>query len=271
MAGPRRDGRGLGRCRDRPRAGSRARTRPGGAATHRAARRGRRSGRHGTTAVQEGRSPGGNSGRPPEAPARPAAAPRTSLARSAGPLRPGRRVAGQVRADAQWEGPARRDGPPSDRLLRPGGGRRRRADDERLRHPGVGTPPAHHRVPWRSWKADPGSGAALIVLHGWWSIERDPRGELILWAEDSEAPPQPPVRRGRRPARQTHPFAVSAQALAAATAAEGTPSTAVLALPNQGRGPSASAEVRRTRAESQTSESPAVGQWEVPTLVGMTS
>ena len=45
----------------------------------------------------------------------------------------------------------------------------------------------------------------------------------------------------------------------------------MLALPNEGRGPSASAEVRRTRAESQTSQSPAgqspaVGQWEVPTL-----
>ncbi len=42
--------------------------------------------------------------------------------------------------------------------------------------------------------------------------------------------------------------------------------TAVLALPNQGRGPSASAEVRRTRAESPTSESPTAGQWEVATL-----
>lgn len=106
----------------------------------------------------------------------------------------------------------------------------------------------------------------MIVLHGWWSIERDPRGELIVWAEDSEAPTQPPVRRGRRPARQTHPFAVSAQVLASITGREGTPGTAVLALPNQGRGPSASAEVRRTRAESQTPDSAAVGQWEVPTL-----
>lgn len=76
----------------------------------------------------------------------------------------------------------------------------------------------------------------MIVLHAWWSIQRDPRGELILWAEDSEAPAQPPVRRGRRPAKQTHPFAVSAQALAATTAHEGTPGTAVLALPTQGRG-----------------------------------
>ncbi|HYN30777.1 MAG TPA: SNF2 helicase-associated domain-containing protein, partial [Dermatophilaceae bacterium] len=106
----------------------------------------------------------------------------------------------------------------------------------------------------------------MIVLHGWWSIERDPRGELVVWAEDSEAPTQPPVRRGRRPAKQTHPFAVSAQVLATTTAREGTPGTAVLALPNQDRGPSASAEVRRAHAESQTPESPAVGQWEVPTL-----
>jgi len=106
----------------------------------------------------------------------------------------------------------------------------------------------------------------LIVLHAWWSIQRDPRGEFILWAEDSEAPAQPPVRRGRRPAKQAHPFAVSAQALAAATALEGTPGTAVLALPTQGRGPAASAEVRRTREESQTPESLVDGLWEVPTL-----
>ena len=109
----------------------------------------------------------------------------------------------------------------------------------------------------------------MIVLHGWWSIERDPRGELIVWAEDSEAPAQPPVRRGRRPAKQAHPFAVPADALAVMTVREGTPGTAVLALPNQGRGPSASAEVHRTRAESPTSvgrEAPADGLWEVPTL-----
>ena len=90
-----------------------------------------------------------------------------------------------------------------------------------------------------------------------------------MWAEDSEAPAQPPVRRGRRPAKQAHPFAVPADALAVMTVREGTPGTAVLALPNQGRGPSASAEVHRTRAESPTSvgrEAPADGLWEVPTL-----
>ena len=109
----------------------------------------------------------------------------------------------------------------------------------------------------------------MIVLHAWWSIQLDPRGELTLWAEDSEAPAQPPVRRGRRPAIQAHPFAVTAQELAAATAHEGTPGIpgmAVLALPNQGWGPSASAEVRRTREETQTPQSPADGRWEVPTL-----
>jgi hypothetical protein len=112
----------------------------------------------------------------------------------------------------------------------------------------------------------------LIVLHAWWSAQRHPSGELILWAEDSEAPAQPPVRRGRRPAIQAHPFAVTAQVLAAATVHEGTPGipgatgTAVLALPNQGRGPAASAEVCRTREQSQVSESLADGRWEVPTL-----
>ncbi|MEP7016667.1 MAG: DEAD/DEAH box helicase, partial [Actinomycetota bacterium] len=106
----------------------------------------------------------------------------------------------------------------------------------------------------------------MIVLHGWWSTQHDPRGELTLWAEDSEAPAQPPVRRGRRPATQTHPFAVAAEALPAITAQEGLPGTAVLMLPNQGRSPSASAEVRRSREESQTPEPPADGRWEVPTL-----
>ena len=87
-----------------------------------------------------------------------------------------------------------------------------------------------------------------------------------MWAEDYEEPAMPPVRRGRRPAVQTHPFAVSAQALAATTGREGAAATAVLALPNQGRGPSGSPEVRRTREESQTPQSPADGLWEVPTL-----
>jgi hypothetical protein len=107
----------------------------------------------------------------------------------------------------------------------------------------------------------------LIVLHGWWSIERDPKGELILWAEDSEAPAQPSVRRGRRPAVQPHPFAVSTQVLVATTACDGVQGVAVLAMPNQGRGLSASAEVSRTREESQDPEFLASGRWEVPTLV----
>ena len=106
----------------------------------------------------------------------------------------------------------------------------------------------------------------MIVLHGCWSIQQDPRGQLIVWAEDSEAPALPPVRRGRRPAKRAHPFAVSAQALAAATALEGAPGTAVLSMPNQGRGPSASAEVRRVLEPSRITESLVEGQWEVPTL-----
>jgi hypothetical protein len=87
-----------------------------------------------------------------------------------------------------------------------------------------------------------------------------------VWAEDSEAPAQPPVRRGRRPAKQAHPFAVSAHALAATTACHGAPGTAVLTLPNQGRSPSASAEVSRTREQSQTPEPVADGRWEIPTV-----
>ncbi len=106
----------------------------------------------------------------------------------------------------------------------------------------------------------------MIVLHGWWSIEHDPRGELVLWAEDTEAPSEPPVRRGHRPAKQPHPFAASEPVLAAAAAAGGTSSNAVLTLPNAGRGPSASAEVARTRAESPSAPSSPVGRWEVSTL-----
>jgi SNF2-related domain/SNF2 Helicase protein/Helicase conserved C-terminal domain len=106
----------------------------------------------------------------------------------------------------------------------------------------------------------------LIVLHAWWSIQRNPQGELIVWAEDSEAPEQPPIRRGRRPAIQAHPFAIPTQALAAATACDGALGTAVLAMPNQGRGPSASAEVSRVRESSRITESLVEGQWEVPTL-----
>ncbi|MBC7560803.1 MAG: DEAD/DEAH box helicase [Dermatophilaceae bacterium] len=93
-----------------------------------------------------------------------------------------------------------------------------------------------------------------------------PRGALIVWAEDSEAPAHPPVRRGRRPARQDHPFAVSAEVLAAITASAGTPGTAVLSIPSQGSGPSPSAELRRIREQSQVTESVVKRLWEVPTL-----
>jgi SNF2 family DNA or RNA helicase len=106
----------------------------------------------------------------------------------------------------------------------------------------------------------------LIVLHGWWSLERDPLGELIVWAEDSEAPTQPPVRRGRRPVTQLHPFAVSAPSLDGMTAHQGTPNTAVLTLPTEGRGPAGSPEVSRGRLASGCSEPLAEGRWEVPTL-----
>ncbi len=105
----------------------------------------------------------------------------------------------------------------------------------------------------------------MIVLHAWWSVQRHPGGELTLWAEESEAPAQPPVRRGRRPAQQAHPFAAPVTTLATVTARGGTEGTAVLALPNRGRGPSASTDLSRTRQEPQIGESSAAGRWEVPT------
>ena len=101
----------------------------------------------------------------------------------------------------------------------------------------------------------------MFVLHGWWS---DSPAGLTLWAEDSDAPPEPPTRRGRRPARQPHPFALAADALRIAVAHDGRPGSAHLCLPNAGKGPSASPEVRRVRDEPPTTGSE--GSWEVPTL-----
>ena len=106
----------------------------------------------------------------------------------------------------------------------------------------------------------------MIVLHGYWSFEREPRGDLILWAEDSEAPAVPPARRGRRPMKQAHPFALSAAALSAVVARPGTPGTAVLVLPTEGRGPVASAEVQRARAAMSTGTAGDDGLWEVPVV-----
>jgi hypothetical protein len=106
----------------------------------------------------------------------------------------------------------------------------------------------------------------VIVVHGCWSLERDPLGELVLWAEDSEAPAHPPVRRGRRPTRQSHPFACSAAVLARLVASDAAPGTAVLTLPTEGRGPAASVEVERTRAATSTSQAGVDGLWEVPIL-----
>jgi len=107
----------------------------------------------------------------------------------------------------------------------------------------------------------------VIVVHGCWSLERDPRGELLLWAEDSEAPAQPPVRRGRRPAKQPHPFAVPPAALGVIVARDAEAGPAALLLPNEGRGPGPSAEVQRTRAASSTSAIREDGLWEVPIVV----
>jgi len=106
----------------------------------------------------------------------------------------------------------------------------------------------------------------VIVVHGCWSLERDPRGELVLWAEDSEGPATPPVRRGRRPARQPHPFACSASVLGNLVTRDAVPGTAVLALPTEGRGPVPSVEVERTRGATSTSPECVDGLWEVPIL-----
>ncbi|MDP9100874.1 MAG: DEAD/DEAH box helicase [Actinomycetota bacterium] len=106
----------------------------------------------------------------------------------------------------------------------------------------------------------------MIVVHGCWSIERDPVGELILWAEDSDGPVRPPVRRGRRPATQPHPFACSAATLAGLVECDAAPGSALLVLPTEGRGPAASVEVERTSPRRVTPPAGADASWEVPTV-----
>lgn len=96
----------------------------------------------------------------------------------------------------------------------------------------------------------------MIVLHGWWSVEDEARGELVLWAEDSEGPAEPPLRKGRRPHKQSHPFALPAMALAAVVDRDGRHGTAVLRLPTEGRGPGPSWSATATED----------ALWEVPTL-----
>ena len=117
----------------------------------------------------------------------------------------------------------------------------------------------------------------MIVLHGWWSVSADPMGALVVWAEDSTAPAEPPRRPGRRAKTQAHPFSVASADLAAAFNLSDTvdpviAASAVLLLPGAGRGPAASPELVADRLvvdeqDQVSGPSTAPARWTVPTLV----
>jgi hypothetical protein len=128
-------------------------------------------------------------------------------------------------------------------------------------------------------------GAQVIVLHGWWSSAE---GGLVLWAEGSSLPAEPPRRPGRRPRIQDHPFAVPADEIAAALGLEGARRrSAVLMLPTLGHGPETAPELEGvwpgTDADAEPSidefeavlsdgapddhQASAPTQWRVPTLI----
>ncbi|MFP5333787.1 MAG: SNF2-related protein, partial [Actinomycetes bacterium] len=105
----------------------------------------------------------------------------------------------------------------------------------------------------------------MIVVHGWWS-PRDGDGVLVLWAEDADAPAEPPTRRGRRPRVVDHPFALPAEYLPKVLELpHGTfdTGTAALALPTAGRAPTAAPELGRTAPEP---EQLTTAQWRVPVI-----
>ena len=119
----------------------------------------------------------------------------------------------------------------------------------------------------------------MIVLHAWWSIDDRQLETLALWAEDSTAPSAPAKRPGRRPRVQDHPFALDAAELialldlATRIPAPVTASSAVLALPTQGCGPTASPELPRVgTAEPEAAVAGAGvaaerGLWRVPVVM----
>jgi non-specific serine/threonine protein kinase len=106
----------------------------------------------------------------------------------------------------------------------------------------------------------------MLVVHALWS----PAGRMVLWAEDSGRPGQPPRRRGRPPRRPPHPYAAATDQLAAALgplAAKATTATLGLRLPTAeapGGGPAASPELVR---EELIAPGPLVTrEWQVPAL-----
>jgi len=123
----------------------------------------------------------------------------------------------------------------------------------------------------------------LIVVHGWWSPAFGANGALKLWAEHSDGPAEPPLRRGRRPKTLDHPFALTAADLAKALDLASLPTgdfenrSAVVSLPTVGRGPAASPELSVPRSSLEedvpddvlavAAPTAAMAQWRVPTVV----
>ena len=109
----------------------------------------------------------------------------------------------------------------------------------------------------------------MLAVHAFWSTA----GRLCVWAEDPAMPDSTPPVRGR-PARmprpRPHPFACSADRLAAVVAGIPSPAAAsaaelIVLLPSSRRGPLASPELIR---EQPTRPEPAdrVAPWRVPSL-----
>lgn len=99
----------------------------------------------------------------------------------------------------------------------------------------------------------------MLVLHGWWAGDR-----LVLWAEDSEEPAEPPRRPGRRARVVDHPYAVHPDLLLKHLDVEGGWSGAAdVSLPLAGRGPQPSPELVRTELPHAPG---ADALWRVPTL-----
>lgn len=128
----------------------------------------------------------------------------------------------------------------------------------------------------------------MVIVHGLWSPSRSGDGALVLWAEDSTGPAEPPRRRGRRPRTVDHPFALPAEDLVKTLDLASRPGgtvkigAAVLVLPTPGRGPEGSAGMSLMHASrsglgrgvgpADTADGgpdtvvTAMAQWRVPTV-----
>jgi len=105
----------------------------------------------------------------------------------------------------------------------------------------------------------------VFVIHALW---RD-GGTLTLWAEASHATGSPARQGGRRPRTAPHPFAASAEDLAAAVgelAAKAATGTAAISLPGRRGVPVDSPELVREELAGPARGAVTLSSWQVPTL-----